>query len=130
MRRTLVIFVSAAALSFSLAFIGHRVTYGLMIGRFQNYKDAAVVISVIETLVVFPLMSILVGIFVGWLEQERRWWLAGVSLAPFLGYFLIISAFDGRIFMLCTFYALLSLTAAFTISRWKRMAVSRRKQQI
>jgi len=124
MRRTILTLLFAVALSYALAFIGHWVTYSLVIGRAGNYQDDFIVISMIETLAVFPLMSILVGIFVGWFEQKKYWWLAGVCLMPFVGYLLYNSP-DRLMLVLCFAYVSLALAAAFTVSNRRYTEVTR-----
>jgi hypothetical protein len=51
-RKTFLVFVSAAILSFVLASAGHRITYSLLMGSYDSYKDDYVLISIIETLLV------------------------------------------------------------------------------
>ncbi len=103
--------------------------YSLLIGRYATYKDAYVVISIIETLLVFPLASISTGVFVALFEPKRGWWLAGISLLPLLGYWLY-EIFAGEVVMLCLIHEALTMMSAFAISRSRRKALQVPKEQV
>jgi hypothetical protein len=119
MRRLILVFVAAVIMSFLIAVGGHWITYSFLIGRYEIYKDAYVVISIIETLLVFPLASISTGVLVALLEPKRGWWLAGVSLLPLLGYWLY-QMFAAEVLMLCLIHESLTMISAFLISQWRR----------
>jgi hypothetical protein len=71
MRREVLVIVSGAVLSLLLAGGGLRLVYWLVSGTYEIYKDDFVEIVIIETMVVLPLMSILVGAFVA-IQLPRR----------------------------------------------------------
>jgi hypothetical protein len=110
--------IVAAAISFALDFGGNWITYSLLIGRGANNKDDFIKISLIEALLVLPLVSIFVGSLIGWLEERNRWWLAGVSLLPLVGY-LLYDSFEGQMLILCFIYLFLASSSALLISRLK-----------
>src|SRR6185503_7994028 len=118
-RKPFLVFVTAAILYVLIVVVGHRVTYSLLIGRYENYKDAYVVISIIETVLLIPLASISIGVFVAFLEPERGWWLAGVSLLPLFGYWLY-QVFAPPVFTLWFINETLTMISAFLVSRWRR----------
>jgi len=122
-RKPFLVFVTAAILYVLIVVVGHRVTYSLLIGRYENYKDAYVVISIIETVLLIPLASISIGVFVAFLEPERGWWLAGVSLLPLFGYWLY-QMFAPPVFTLWFINETLTMISAFLVSRWRRRSVA------
>ena len=101
MSRTTFRIIGAAAMSFALASGGHWIAYTLFAGRGGNNKDDFITIYLIELFLILPLVSVFIGILIGWFEERNHWWLAAVSLAPLLG------------------YALYDSTAAFQ-SKWRR----------
>jgi len=123
MTRTTLEIIGAAALSFALAMGGHWIAYTLVGERGGNNKDF-VAISLIQDLLVIPLVSVLIGILMGWFEERNKWWLAGVSMVPLLGYGLSYGSFDGVILILCLIYmSLASSSALLTASLkscWRR----------
>jgi hypothetical protein len=125
-RKPFLVFLTAAILYVLIVVVGHRVTYSLLIGRYEIYKDAYVVISIIETVLLVPLASIAIGVFVAILEPERGWWLAGVSLLPLFGYQLY-QMFAPPVFTLWFINETLTMISAFLVSRWRRK--TRRRQR-
>ncbi len=84
MRRTTFRIIGAAAMSFALGSGGHWIAYTFLVERGGNNKAGLVAISLMQDLLVLPLVSIFIGILIGWFEERNRWWLAGVSMVPLL----------------------------------------------
>jgi len=115
MRRTILIGL-AAALGFGMVFGGHRLAYRLFIDSGPNFKDTAVTVTLVELFVVFPLMSILIGALVGFVEDDKHWWLSGLALAPILAYFCWHEPALGVV-ILCLSYEALTMATAFLAAR-------------
>ena len=88
MRRTAWVILSGAILSFLLNRGGNLLADWLVSGTHQNYKDDYVEIIILQTFLILPLTSFLVGTFVGILLPYHQWLFAGVCLLPFIIYML------------------------------------------
>jgi len=119
MSRTPLRVIVAAAMSFALDFGGNWITYSLLIGRGLNNKDDFIKISLIEMLVVVPLVSIFIGGLIGWLEERNQGWWAIVSLLPLLGYGFYDSP-GGPTLILCLIYLSFAFASALLGARLRR----------
>jgi hypothetical protein len=123
MTRTTLRIVGAAALSFALTLGGHWIARTFVVPRGGSEEDNFVAVSLIELLLVLPLVSIFIGALIGWFEERDRWWLAAVSLAPLLAYGLFDS-FAGPLLFLCLIYLILACASALLTAsmkgRWRR----------
>ena len=130
MKRTALVTLSGAALSFLLASGGHWLIYSLVSGSHESYKDDYVEISIIHTLVVLPLMAMAVGAFVATLLPPNQWWTAGVSLLPLLAYLLYESEGAGAMVFLCLIYLSIGILAALLVCWWRRRKAPGRQQHV
>jgi hypothetical protein len=79
-----------------------------------------------EIYLILPATSLAVGIFTGLLEQQNRWWLAGVSLLPLMASMLYAS-FDGGVVILACIYLSLSLLSAWLVSLYRERRKARNR---
>jgi hypothetical protein len=113
--------VIGVLVSFVIALAGSALLWLFLIGRTRtsSNKDALVNLMILQALVVNPLMSILVGVFVAWFAQRAAWWLAGLSLLPLLIYGVLRAESRPAEILLSIVYLLLGLASAFGASRLK-----------
>lgn len=130
MRRTAFVTSSGVILSFLLAGGGHWLTYSLVSGTYEIYKDDYVLISIIQMLVVLPLTSAAVGAVVGILLLNNQWLYGGVCLTPLVSYLLYESRPEGAVFMLCVIYLSIGILAAMLVSRWRKGKAIGRPQHV
>jgi uncharacterized membrane protein len=116
-RKTIRLFLVATATSFALTYSGHWLAYLYVQNKGLNNKDEFINIYLIDSLLLMPVISVVVGIFIGSLEQKNRWWMAGISLLPLLTSILYRS-FDGGLLFLSCIYLFLSLLVSWFISWW------------
>jgi uncharacterized membrane protein len=117
-RKTIRLFLVATATSFALIYGGHWLAYLYVHNKELNNKDEFINISLIDSLLLMPVISVVVGIFIGSLEQKNRWWVAGISLLPLLTSILYRS-FDGGLLLLSCIYLFLSLLSSWFVSWWR-----------
>lgn len=130
MRRTALVTSSGVILSFLLACGGHWLTYSLVSGTYEIYKDDYMLISLIQTFLVLPLTSALVGTLVGTLLLHIQWLYGGVCLAPLTLYLLYESRAEGAVFMLCVIYLSVSTLSAFLVSGWRNRKTIGQRQHV
>src|SRR5262245_27588326 len=83
-KRTFLLFLAASAMSFGLAYSGHYLAYLYTVSRNLNNKDSFITVFVFDVLLTLPLTAICTGVFIGFFEQQKRWWVSGAALVPLL----------------------------------------------
>jgi peptidoglycan biosynthesis protein MviN/MurJ (putative lipid II flippase) len=115
-RRTLLVLSTCSILSYEMAFTGYRFVYSHFAGRRADDEVDFIVITAIGVCLVLPAVSVLVGIMASLLEQDNRWWLSGLSMAPLLLY-LIYRAPMGPVIILCLIYEALGLITGYGVMK-------------
>jgi hypothetical protein len=80
--------------------------------------DRYMTIPLLDAFILFPLMSLGVGLLVGGLQE--RWWLAGICLLPLIGYWLGQAAWDGFVIKSALIYVAICTGSAFVAMRLRR----------
>jgi hypothetical protein len=115
MRRTLIAIVLVTTVSLLFAFVG---TWMVKLLFWRNGDDW-ITVSVIDAFLLFPLMSLTVGVLAAWMY---RWWLAGLCLVPLLGYWLWGANGDRFAVWMCVIYLAISLASGFATMRIRLMS--------
>jgi hypothetical protein len=115
-RKTILLFFATVATGLLLLFVGHRYAATNVHGDW--IISPSLQATLYKLSVVFPIVSIIVGIIVGSFEQKSRWWMAGISMLPILGVMFYGDDLIGLFFQACFFIAL-SLSASFVVNWWR-----------
>jgi hypothetical protein len=115
-RRTLLVLSACSILGYEMAFTGYKLVYSHFAGRSADDEVDFIVITAIGVCLVLPAVSVSVGSLAALLEQEDRWWLSGLSMAPLLLY-LIYRAPLGPVVILCLVYEALGLVTGYGVMK-------------
>jgi len=117
-RRSIFLVLISSVASFALLYGGHWLAYLYVHNKGLNNKDELINVILIDFLFIMPVISIVMGVFVGSLEEKSRFWIAGVSLLPLL-VFMLYGFFDGGQLFLSCIYLFLSLISSWLVSLWR-----------
>ena len=115
--RTALLLIAASAMSFGLVYGGHWLVYLYTVKKELDNPSSFITAFLFAFFLTLPLTAI--GIFIGYFEQRRRWWMSGIALVPLLTV-LLYNSFHTSVLVFCFVYLFLSLLADLMVSRSKK----------
>jgi hypothetical protein len=113
--------IAGVLLHYPLIVASSRLAWLLIVGNVdRNYKDAVIRWMLWRTFAIDPAVAVVVGAFVALLVGRSYWWLRGIATLPLLIYVCIREA-DKIEIGSSVVYTMLAFSAAFVVSRCKRM---------
>jgi len=120
MFRNFIGFIVGALVSYALAILGWRLAWLLLVGNVDSTgnKGAIVTLMVVETAVIAPAVSVIVGAVVASIVVRTGWWVGGLAVLPIFIHAFIRGLFRTEIVLSVVCIAL-AFAAAFAVSRLK-----------
>src|SRR5262245_42718844 len=121
MLRNFIGFIAGVLLSYVFILVGWRLAWLVIVGtadRTDN-KGAIVTLMVVQTAIIAPAVSVVVGAVVASIVVRARWWLGGVAIVPLIIHGLIRSGAHRPEIIFSVLCIILAVAAAFAVSRFK-----------
>jgi hypothetical protein len=121
MLRNFVGCIAGVLLSYVLIFAGWRLAWVVIVGTADHTdnKGAIVTLMVVQTAIIAPAVSLVVGAVVSSIVVRSRWWLGGVAIVPLIIHGFIRSGADRPEIIFSVVCIVLALAAALAGSRFK-----------
>ena len=121
MLRNFIGFVAGVLLSYVLIFVAWRVAWLFVVGNANqtDNKDAIVTLMVVQTAVIAPALSVVVGGVVASIVFRPRWWIGGIAVVPLIIHGLIRTGAYRPEIIFSIVCVVLAFAGAFVVSRFK-----------